>query len=111
MDSGRLARSVLGALCFALSARAEPTPASPACADVTASARMQAYGYAHVVTLYNRCQRAVSCEVWTDVDPAPHYQLRAKPGERVEVVTRNGSPARAVQAGKQCQFVAGDPRP
>jgi len=111
LDYRRLARGVLGALFFALSARAEPTPASPACAEVSASARMQAYGYAHVVTLTNRCQRAVSCEVWTDVDPAPHYQLRAKPGDRVEVVTRNGSPARAVQAGTQCHFVAGDPRP
>jgi len=74
------------------------------CAVVSASARLQAYGYAHVVTLTNHCARAVSCEVWTDVDPSPHYTLTAKAGQSAEVITRNGSPARAVQAGKQCRL-------
>jgi hypothetical protein len=78
------------------------------CAAVSASARMQAYGYQHVVTLRNHCQRAVDCEVWTDVDPLPHLQLAAKPGEAAEVATRVGSPSREVRAEKSCQFVSGD---
>ncbi|MEO8902337.1 MAG: hypothetical protein ABI627_12485 [Polyangiaceae bacterium] len=74
------------------------------CAAVTASTRLEAYGYTHVVTLSNRCSAPVSCEVWTNVDPSPHVTLRAKAGESVETVTRRGSPSRDVQAGKQCAF-------
>lgn len=74
------------------------------CASVTASVRMQAVGYNHVVTLSNHCQRTVSCEVWTNVDPTPHQTLKAKPGETVQTVTRIGSPSRDVQAGKLCHF-------
>jgi len=74
------------------------------CASVTASVRMQAVGYNHIVTLANHCQRAVSCEVWTNVDPTPHLTLKAKPGESAETITRVGSPSRDVQAGKLCHF-------
>jgi hypothetical protein len=74
------------------------------CASVTASVRMQAVGYNHVVTLANHCQRAVTCEVWTNVDPTPHLTLSAKPGERAETVTRIGSPSRDVHADKLCHF-------
>ena len=74
------------------------------CAQVTASARFNAVGYRHVVTLTNTCQRAVSCEVWTDVDPTPRYTLVAKPGKSAEVIVRNGSPASEVHAGKVCHF-------
>ncbi len=74
------------------------------CASVTASTRMEAYGYTHVVTLTNRCSAAVSCEVWTNVDPSPHVSLRAAPGQSAETVTRRGSPSHDVQAGKQCAF-------
>ena len=74
------------------------------CASVTASTRLEAYGYTHVVTLNNRCSAPVSCEVWTNVDPSPRLTLRAKPGESAQTVTRRGSPSRDVQAGKQCAF-------
>ena len=74
------------------------------CASVSASARFKSYGYTHVITLTNSCQRAVSCEVWTDVDPSPHYTLQAKPGKSAEVITRNGSPASEVRAEKVCHF-------
>ena len=77
------------------------------CASVTASARLRGYGYSHIVTLANHCDRAVSCEVWTNVDPTPHLMLSAKPGESVETVARYGSPSREVQAGKSCRFVGG----
>jgi hypothetical protein len=69
--------------------------------------RLQAYGYAHVVTLVNRCQRPVSCEVWTNVDPSPHLTLQAKPGQSAETVTRSGSPSRDVRAEKSCRLVGG----
>jgi len=72
------------------------------CASVTASTRLEAYGYTHVVTLANHCSAPVTCEVWTNVDPAPRVTLRAKAGESVETVTRRGSPSRDVQAGKSC---------
>ena len=74
------------------------------CASVSASVRMEAYGYTHVVTLQNRCERPVSCEVWTDVDPLPHQTLRAAPGESEDVITRRGSPAREVSAESSCHF-------
>lgn len=74
----------------------------PDCASVTAGTRLEAYGYTHVVTLANHCPVQVTCEVWTNVDPLPRLTLRAKAGESAEIVTRRGSPSRAVQAGKSC---------
>lgn len=107
MDSLRVALGVLAAACIARSVAAEPAPGSGAeCASVSASARPQAYGYAHVVTLVNHCARAVTCEVWTDVDPSPHYTLTAKAGQSSEIITRAGSPSRAVQAGKSCRLAS-----
>lgn len=107
LDSLRVARgaALLGVLLGITSpVAAEPAPGDLGCASVIASARLQATGYAHVVTLANHCSRAVSCEVWTDVDPSPHYTLSAKAGETTETITRVGSPSRVVQAGKSCHF-------
>jgi hypothetical protein len=71
---------------------------------VTGSVRAEAYGYKHVVSLRNGCDKPVDCEVWTDADPTPRQVLRAAPGETVEVVTRIGSPASEVSAQKECKF-------
>jgi len=109
LDSRRLTLLLAASLSFASTAAAESPPAPQAagdCASVTASARLQAYGYAHVVTLHNACPRAVSCEVWTDVDPQPHLSLQAKPGQSAEVITRSGSPAREVRADKVCRYAS-----
>lgn len=81
-----------------------PKPDADSCAEVTAGVRLEAYGYTHVVTLKNGCDRGVICQVWTDVDKAPKRELRAAPGERDAVITRRGSPARAVSASKECRF-------
>jgi hypothetical protein len=105
LDSLRVALLVLG-VASPVAADPAPAPGSVDCASVSASARPQAYGYAHVVTLANHCARAVTCEVWTDVDPSPHHTLSAKSGETVETITRAGSPARAVQAGKSCHLAS-----
>ncbi len=106
MDSLRVTLLALGLAAVAAPVAADPAPKSDSvgCASVSASARLQAYGYAHVVTLANHCSRPVMCEVWTDVDPTPHYTVTAKAGETVETVTRAGSPSRAVQAGKSCHL-------
>lgn len=110
LDTRGLALLLLGLGCVASPVAADPAPSpSPVrvdCASVSASARPQAYGYAHVVTLANHCARAVSCEVWTDVDPTPHYTLTANAGETVETITRAGSPSRVVQAGKSCHLAS-----
>jgi hypothetical protein len=89
----------------------KPSPAKPvpakdpgACALVSASTRMEAYGFTHLVTLRNTCDKTVTCEVWTDVDPTPRQVLSAGPGESVDVVTRIGAPASAVTAFKECRF-------
>jgi hypothetical protein len=74
------------------------------CASVTAYASYRGSGYSHLVSLSNHCQAAVTCEVWTNVDPSPRVTLHAKPGETVETITRVGSPSSDVQAGKQCRL-------
>lgn len=81
----------------------EPPPSIADCAVVRAEARMEAYGYSHVVVLENRCNVPVTCDVWTDVDPSPRMTLSAAPGERAEVLTRRGSPSRDVSAAKECR--------
>ncbi|HEY0467920.1 MAG TPA: hypothetical protein VGC79_27160 [Polyangiaceae bacterium] len=104
MDTRRL--MLLSAVCVSLAgtAAADAPQQVGDCASVSASARPKAIGYTHVVTLSNACQRTVACEVWTDVDPSPHYTLQAKPGKSAEVITRNGSPASEVHADKRCHF-------
>ncbi len=95
----------LGCVRFAL-ADDEPDPGPPqnttACAKVTASARYEGYGYTHVVELKNTCATPVQCQVWTDVDP-DKQTLIAAPGEAASVVTRRGSPSRAVRAESHCK--------
>ena len=104
LDSRRLILLCAAWASFAGTAAADSPQQVGDCASVTASARFKGYGYTHVVTLTNSCQRAVSCEVWTDADPTPHVTLQAKPGKSAEVITRNGSPASEVRAEKVCHF-------
>ena len=73
------------------------------CAQVKGSARYIGYGYTHVVTLKNTCNKAVACAVWTDVDP-DRTTVQADAGQTAEVVTRRGSPSREVTAFKSCTF-------
>lgn len=81
----------------------DKTPAN--CTHVSASVISEAYGYRHVVTLRNACDRPVECQVWTDVDPAPRHALRAQKGETVQIVTRIGSPASDFKALKECRYI------
>lgn len=84
-------------------ARAE-VPESPDCLTVRGEARMQAYGYAHVVIVQNTCRRVAHCEVWTSADPTPRHRLVVRAGETGSVTTRIGSPAREVVPGHQCEL-------
>jgi len=81
----------------------DKTPAN--CTQVSASVISEAYGYKHVVSLRNGCERAVECQVWTDVDPTPRNVLRAQKGETVEIITRIGSPASDFKALKECKYM------
>jgi hypothetical protein len=85
-----------------------PTPSvapdPEVCAEVRATARFVGYGYTHVVTLKNKCPKPVECQLWTDVDPEPRTTVQVAPGGSAEVVTRRGSPARAVSGLKNCRF-------
>jgi hypothetical protein len=99
-----LGAALLSAVAALFSGQAAAEGAATDCAAVSAHASYRGSGYAHVVTLTNHCQSAVTCEVWTNVDPTPHVALHAKAGETVETVTRIGSPSSDVQAGKQCRF-------
>jgi hypothetical protein len=81
----------------------DKTPAN--CTQVSASVVSEAYGYKHVVSLRNGCERPVECQVWTDVDPTPRNVLRAQKGETVEIVTRIGSPASDFKALKECKYI------
>lgn len=89
-------------------APSQPKPVAPkgpgACASVKGGVIAEAFGYKHVVTLFNGCDKAVECQVWTDVDPSPRQLLTAAPGETVQVITRIGSPAREVSAHSECKF-------
>lgn len=77
---------------------------APRCATVTAQASWRGYGYSHIVTLNNQCDRALVCQVATNVDPSPRHRLEAEPGESASVVTRGGSPGREVQARYSCAW-------
>jgi hypothetical protein len=81
----------------------DKTPAN--CTHVSASVVSEAYGYKHVVSLRNGCERPVECQVWTDVDPTPRNVLRAQKGETIQIVTRIGSPASDFKALKECRYM------
>jgi hypothetical protein len=79
----------------------DKTPA--VCTQVTGSVISEAYGYKHVVSVRNGCDKPVECQVWTDVDPTRNV-VQANPGETVQVITRIGSPASEFKALKECRF-------
>jgi hypothetical protein len=110
----RTSLSVLTLLLLASGARAADkapkpppyavAPSADTCAEVRGSARAEAYGYTHVVSLRNGCDRPVRCELWSDVDPEPRVRVEVAAGAATEVITRRGSPAREVVGHKKCSF-------
>lgn len=83
----------------------KPIPTADSCTHVLGVVRQEAFGYTHVVTLHNGCEKAVSCQLWSSVDPEPRLSVTAAPGEMTEVITRRGSPAREVTGFRKCTFL------
>lgn len=81
--------------------RADAGAGHPACVAVTAQARYGAYGYDHLVTLSNGCDRHADCTVRTDVNPEP-IAVSLSAGQTEEVVTFRGSPASTFRATVRC---------
>lgn len=73
------------------------------CYSVHGEARYGALAYKHVVIVTNRCEVALQCEVWTDVDPTPRHSLGVEPNGTGEVIVRSSSPARGFKAFGECK--------
>ncbi|MCA9598701.1 MAG: hypothetical protein KC776_35565 [Myxococcales bacterium] len=82
---------------------AEPA-ALPACIKVRARAQYGAYGYDHIVSIHDGCDKTAACVVKTDVNPDP-LSVRVAPGKTEEVVTFRGSPSYTFHATVRCELV------
>jgi hypothetical protein len=97
---------VLGVERIAGPGGATPTASAQApltCVVVRAQPWPAGYGWNHVVVVENHCQAEVRCEVATNVDPSPRYELVVPPGEERSVATRSGSPASAFRPIYTCE--------
>ena len=74
------------------------------CTSITPTSVYSGLGYNHVVKVVNSCEKTVTCEVWTDVDPDPKHTLSVAAGAEGSVVTRRGSPAQSFRAAGKCHF-------
>jgi len=79
-----------------------PAPAPKDCVKMSSEARYAAYGYDHIVTLENTCEKAMVCEVTTDVNPTAATVELAK-GETKSVLTYRGSPASEFKPKTDCK--------
>jgi len=68
-------------------------PSASDCILSWPEARMQAYGYVHVVHVKDVCDVGADCVVTTDVNPQP-TKVSVGPRSETEVNTWLGSPAR-----------------
>lgn len=74
----------------------------PACIVARGEARMQAYGWDHVVVVRNGCASRTVCEITTSVNPSP-TTVPIAPNETRETLMWRGSPARAFSARVDCE--------
>jgi hypothetical protein len=81
----------------------DPSAGKKECHEVRGEARYRALGYNHVVIVTNRCKEAISCKVWTDVDPSPRQSLEVAANSSAEITTRLGSPASSFSAYAECK--------
>lgn len=75
----------------------------PTCVRVTATPRPQAYGFDHVVSVANGCERPIVCRVSSDVNPAVQ-RLTIGPGASEDTLLWRGSPASAFRALVTCEM-------
>ena len=98
-----LASTVGGKAAALQSATARPDPEQElpsTCVRFWAQARYAA-GYDHLVYMANGCDLAVSCVVWTDVNPEAQV-VPIRPQETIVVLTFRGSPARVFTPFVRC---------
>lgn len=81
----------------------DPNAAKKDCYEVRGEARYRALGYNHVVIVTNLCDKALSCQVWTNVDPSPRQSLQVAAKVSAEITTRLGSPAASFSAYAECK--------
>jgi hypothetical protein len=80
----------------------ERVPPATDCVKVSSEARYVAYGYDHIVTLENTCEKAMRCEVSSDVNPTP-ASVELATGETKSVLTYRGSPASQFKPKADCK--------
>ena len=98
-----LALLALGGTDLAAAQYDDPNAPKKECHEVRGEARYRALGYNHVVIVTNRCDKTISCEVWTSVDPTPRQSVEVPANSSVEVTTRLGSPAASFSAYAECE--------
>ena len=92
---------LLGSFSISIPVSVAAAPARNNCVAARSEARYRNYGYDHVVILQSACQKAASCEVSTNVNPEVQL-VSVAPGERLELLTFRGSPARDFAARVHC---------
>ena len=80
-----------------------PPKGAMSCVHVQTEAPYRAYGYDHLVTIENGCDKPVRCTVKTDVNPEPSH-VRVEPQKSETVLTFRGSPASTFKADVSCTF-------
>jgi hypothetical protein len=95
-----LGAALLGGSAVSNAAGAPP----PGCVVIQTATPYQALGYGHLATVQNNCERAVRCELWTDVDPQPRHPVELEPKASTTISFRRDSPSRVFRVTAQCQF-------
>ena len=80
----------------------ERAPKPATCVKVHTEARYVPYGYDHIVELENTCDKAMVCDVSTDVNPTP-TTVELAAGETKSTLTYRGSPASEFKAQVDCK--------
>jgi hypothetical protein len=91
-------------LCGSAVTSAAAAPPANSCVAIQTSTPYQAAGYGHLATVQNNCERAVRCELWTDVDPQPHHGADLDPKASTMIAFRRDSPSRVFKVFAQCQY-------
>jgi hypothetical protein len=92
----------LAAVVMALALPLDPLDQSSAtCVRYWAEARYTV-GYDHLVYVANGCPAAMSCVVWTDVNPVGQSVV-VRPEESAVVLTFRGSPSRSFTPFVRCE--------
>lgn len=73
----------------------------PKCVDVRKLVIYRAFGYDHIVNVDNHCKFSVDCAIWTNVNPKK-IRVKVASGDRAEVLTFRGSPARIFTPYAKC---------